>query len=97
MRALRVTKSKRSDYDHIMLSMHDAMKLDSAYQARASHLTFGFPPGSTWVCFSDQAAHAALSGQFMMEQTLHLPVAAQYFPERAPLRVLERQAGRALA
>ena len=97
LRALRITKSKRSDYDHIMLGMHDAMKLDTAYQARASHLTFGFPPGSTWVCFSDQTAHAALSGQHMMEQTLHLPVEAQYFPERAPLRVLERQAGRALA
>ena len=69
-----------------MLGMHDAMKLDTAYQARASHLTFGFPPGSTWVCFSDQTAHAALSGQHMMEQTLHLPVEAQYFPERAPLR-----------
>lgn len=97
LRALRITKSKRSDYDHIMLGMHDAMKLDGAYQSRASHLTFGFLPGSTWVCFSDQTAHAALSGQHMMEQTLHLPIDAQYFPERAPLRVLERQAGRALA
>ena len=97
LRALRITKSKRSDYDHIMLGIHDAMKLDTAYQSRASHLSFGFPPGSTWVCFSDQTAHAALSGQHMMEQTLHLPVDAQYFPERAPLRVLERQAGRALA
>ena len=97
LRALRITKSKRSDYDHIMLGMHDAMKLDPAYQARASHLIFSFPPGSTWVCFSDQTGHAALSGQHMMEQTFHLPIAAQYFPERAPLRVLERQAGRALA
>ncbi len=97
LRALRITKSKRSDYDHIMLGMHDAMKLDAAYQSRASHLTFGFPPGATWVCFSDQTAHAALSGQHMMEQTLHLPIDAQYFPERAPLRVLERQAGRVLA
>lgn len=96
LRALRVTKSRRSRYDHIMLRMHDQMKLDRAYQARTSHLVFGFPPGSTWICFSDQAAHAALSGQYMMEQTLHLPHARQYFPERAPLRVLERLLGRAL-
>ena len=97
LRALRITKSRRSPYDHLMLGMHDAMKRDTAYQARKSHLIFGFPPGSTWICFSDQTAHAALSGQFMMEQTLHLPLEKQYFPERAPLRVLERLRGQALA
>lgn len=96
LKALGVTKSRRSRYDHLMLGIHDAMKQDAAYQARASHLVFGFPPGSTWVCFSDQAAHAALSGQFMMEQTLHLPVAALYFPERSPLKVLERLKHRVL-
>ena len=97
MKAIGITKSLRSEYDHSMLQMHDAMKQDAAYQARASHLTFGFPPGSTWICFSDQTAHAALAGQFMMEQTLHLPIEAMYFPERSPLKVLERLRGRALA
>jgi hypothetical protein len=97
LKALKITKSERSEYDHSMLRIHDAMKLDTAYQGRASHLTFGFPPGSTWICFSDQAAHAALAGQFMMEQTLHLPIDAMYFPERSPLKVLERLRGRALA
>jgi hypothetical protein len=94
---LRVTKSRRSPYDHIMLGIHDGMKRDAAYQARPSHLVVGFPPGSAWVCFSDQVAHAALSGQFMLEQTLHVPVEAMYAPERSPLRTLERLAGRALA
>ncbi|HEY4371878.1 MAG TPA: Kdo hydroxylase family protein [Burkholderiales bacterium] len=97
LKALRITKSHRSKYDHYMLRMHDAMKLDTGYQARASHLTFGFAPGSTWICFSDQTAHAALAGQFMMEQTLHLPLAAMYFPERSPLKVLERLHGGTLA
>ena len=97
MKAIGITKSLRSEYDHSMLQMHDAMKQDAAYQARASHLTFGFPPGSTWICFSDQTAHAALAGQFMMEQTLHLPIEAMYFPERSPLKVLERLRGRVLA
>ena len=97
LRALRITKSRRSRYDHLMLGMHDAMKLDHNYQARNSHLVFSFPPGSTWICFSDQTAHAALSGQFMMEQTLHLPLEKQYFPERAPLKILERLCGQALA
>ena len=96
LHALHVTKSRRSLYDHIMLGMHDQMKLDRDYQQRKSHLTFGFRPGSTWICFSDQAAHAALSGQYMLEQTLHLPLAALYFPERSPLRLLERMHGTAL-
>ncbi len=97
LKTLGITKSRRSRYDHSMLRIHDAMKQDGGYQARASHLTFGFPPGSTWVCFSDQTAHAALSGQFMMEQTLHLPINSLYFPERSPLKVLERLSGRTLA
>jgi hypothetical protein len=48
------------------------------------------------VCFSDQVAHAALAGQFMLEQTLHVPVQAMYAPERSPLHTLERLAGRPL-
>ncbi len=97
LKTLGITKSMRSQYDHSMLQIHDAMKLDAAYQARPSHLKFGFPPGSTWICFSDQTAHAALAGQFMMEQTLHLPISAMYFPERSPLMVLERLRGHAMA
>ena len=44
-----------------------------------------FAPGTTWLCFSDQVMHAAVSGQFMLEQTIHLPVAALYDPARSPL------------
>jgi hypothetical protein len=33
----------------------------------------------------------------MLEQTIHLPVAALYDPSRAPLAILERLAGRPLA
>jgi hypothetical protein len=41
--------------------------------------------------------HAAMGGQYMFEQTIHLPLAALYEPARAPLAVLERLTGRALA
>jgi hypothetical protein len=95
--ALHVTKSKRSDYDHYMLALHDRMKSDAAYQKTAPQQTMPFPPGCSWICFSDQTSHAVMSGQFMFEQTLHLPMAAQYEPDASPLRVLERIAGRALA
>jgi hypothetical protein len=40
--------------------------------------------------------HAALSGQYMLEQTIHLPLAALYEPARAPLAILERLTGRVL-
>jgi hypothetical protein len=41
--------------------------------------------------------HAALSGQFVLEQTFHLDVEAMAEPWRAPIRVLESMTGRALA
>lgn len=94
---LRITKSRRSAYDHFMLGIHDRMKQDADYQRRPSHVVFRFPQGSTWICFSDQTAHAALSGQFMLEQPLYVPLDVLYFPERSPLRVLERVTARTLA
>jgi len=56
-----------------------------------------FPAGATWLCFTDQVLHAALSGHSALEQTFHLPVDAMARPERSPLRVLERLTGRVLA
>jgi hypothetical protein len=96
LNALRVTKSLRSEYDHLMLQLHDGMKSDLEYQKNARQVTMPFPAGSTWVCFSDQTSHAAMSGQYMLEQTLHLPVARQYHPEASPLAVLTRLTGRTL-
>lgn len=96
LRALRVTKSLRSEYDHLMLQLHDAMKSDLHYQQNAPQQTVPFPPGSVWVCFSDQTSHAVMSGQFMAEQTLHLPVASQYNPAASPLAILSRLTGRTL-
>ncbi len=96
LQALRLTKSRRTAYDHVMLAMHDAGKLDDGYQADAPREPYDFPAGSTWLCFTDQVLHAALGGQFLLEQTFYLPVAAMAEPERSPLRVLERLANRPL-
>ena len=94
--ALRVTKSPRSAYDHLMLGLHDAAKADLAYQRASPQREVRFAPGTTWICFSDQVMHAASSGQYMLEQTTHLPLGALYEPQRAPLAVLERMTGRSL-
>jgi hypothetical protein len=97
LRALRVTRRRRSGYDHLMLELHDSTKADDLYQQSAPQERVDFPAGSTWILFSDQVSHAAMSGQHMMEQTLMLPVAAMRDPETSPLRVLERMTGHPLA
>jgi hypothetical protein len=94
--ALMVTKRPRSAYDHLMLGLHDRAKEDLAYQRGCAQQVVRFAPGTTWICFSDQVMHAAVSGQYMLEQTIHLPLAALYDASRAPLAVLERLTGRTL-
>jgi hypothetical protein len=94
--AVGVTKSLRSEYDHLMLQLHDLLKMDDAYQREAPQQRVDFPAGCSWICFSDHTLHAAMGGQFMMEQTFHLPVAAQYEPAASPLGILTRLKGRPL-
>jgi len=96
LRRLGITKRLRSDYDHFMLGLHDRMKADLDYQANASQSDVGFPPGSSWIVYTDQVSHAAMGGQHAFEQTFHLPVAGMLDPAQAPLGILERQIGRAL-
>lgn len=95
--AVRVTKAIRTKYDHYMLKLHDAMKCDSLYQAQFEAATVPFPAGSTWICFTDQVSHAAISGVHQLEQTFSVDVTCLRNPAMAPLRVLESLAGRKLA
>lgn len=94
---LRVTKGARSEYDHLMLGLHDRAKADLDYQKTCGQQVVRFRPGTTWLCFSDQVMHAAVSGQYMLEQTIHVPVAALYQPENSPLAILQRICGRSLS
>ena len=94
--ALGVTKGARSPYDSVMLGLHDSAKRDDAYQETSPQIEVPFPSGTTWVCYTDQVMHAALAGQYVLEQTFHLDVDAMARPELSPLKVLERLRGRAL-
>jgi hypothetical protein len=91
--ALGLTKSRRSDYDQVMLGLHDAAKRDQAYQQAAPRRLIAFPGGATWITFTDQTPHAALKGQGALEQTFYLPVEALRDPASSPLRILERLEG----
>jgi hypothetical protein len=93
---LRITKTPRSPYDALMLQLHDRMKEDTAYQQSTPQAAFDFPAGSAWMAFTDQVSHAAMSGQYQLEQTFLLPVGAMLDPRTSPLRVLERLKGRLL-
>src|SRR5206468_5734045 len=84
-RLVGLTKTRRSAYDALMLQLHDRMKADVAYQAQARQTAIDFPAGSTWIAFTDCVSHAAMAGQYQLEQTFLLPVDAMHHPERSPL------------
>ena len=96
LRQLRVTKSRRTPYDHVMLGLHDRAKRDSNYQRTAPREEVNFPAGAVWMFFSDRVLHAAISGQYALEQTFYLPVEAMADQRDSPLRILENYYGRAL-
>ena len=85
----------RAPYDKFMLHFHDWLKENTAFQnAKQGKEQLEFPPASTWLVFTDCVPHAALSGQFAMEQTFIIPLGALVAPEVSPIRVLEKMAGK---
>ena len=96
MKLVGLTKALRTPADHYMLKLHDTMKFDAAYQRDCPKQTVEFLPGTTWMVFTDQVSHAAISGQHALEQTLTLDLAGMSDPETSPLRVLERLKGKKL-
>jgi hypothetical protein len=97
LRGLSLTKCLRTHYDQIMLGMHDAAKRDRDYQRSAPRRYVSFPSGATWLAFTDQTPHAAVSGHCALEQTFYVPVESLADPASSPLRILERLWGAALA
>jgi len=96
-RSLGIPLADRSPYDSFMLRFHDYLKENTAYQENCPKQRLEFPPMSTWMVYTDGVPHAALSGQFALEQTFIVPLNALVTPAQAPIRVLEQLCGRALA
>ncbi len=86
----------RTPYDTFMLRFHDYLKENSAFQKGCPKIRLDFPPLATWIVFTDGVAHAAMSGQFALEQTFLIPPDALVTPDQAPYRILEKIAGRPL-
>ena len=96
LKIFNLTKSYRTEYDHIMLQIHNRMKADLNYQKTVPQHEIYFAPGNSWIVQTDHVSHAAMAGQHILEQTFHLPVHAMMNPECSPLRTLEKLSGRAL-
>lgn len=87
---LGFSKSGRTAYDVFMLRFHDYLKENRAFQQNCPKIRMEFPPLATWIVFTDGVAHAAMSGQYAIEQTLLIPPGALVNLQEAPYRILEK-------
>ncbi len=78
-----------SAYDKFMLRFHDYLKKNSDFQANCDKIRLEFPAQTTWMVYTDGVPHAALSGQYALEQTYIVPVDALVAKEKAPINILE--------
>ena len=90
------TRGRRSGYDQLMLRLHNGAKRNFAYQRSAPQTEIAFPAGTSWLCYTDQVVHAALAGQYALEQTFHLDIASMADPARSPVQILEQMTGQRL-
>jgi hypothetical protein len=85
---------KRSPYDEFMMSFHNYLKENSSFQQNCPKQHWEFPPGSSWMVYTDMVSHAVLSGQFALEQTLIISRQVMVTPEKSPYGVLSKFASR---
>lgn len=94
--AVGATRGRRSAYDQLMLGLHNSAKRDAAFQESAPYEEIAFPAGSSWLCFTDEVLHAAVAGQYALEQTFYVGIEGMAEPAKSPLRTLERMTRRKL-
>jgi hypothetical protein len=87
---------KRSPYDDFMMRFHNFLKENSGFQANCPKYSFNFPPGSSWMVYTDTVPHAVLAGQYALEQTFLVRPEALVAPANSPLNVLQEIAGSSL-
>jgi len=87
---------KRSPYDDFMMRFHNFLKENASFQAECRKEYLQFPPGSSWMVYTDMVPHAVLSGQYALEQTFLVEHGAMVSPEFSPLSVLQAMTQSAL-
>ena len=86
----------RSAYDEFMLRFHEYLKRNRSFQENTAKYRFDFPPGSTWLTFTDVVPHSVLSGQHALEQTFIISRQSMANSAQAPVAILERLCGKPL-
>jgi 3-deoxy-D-manno-oct-2-ulosonic acid (Kdo) hydroxylase len=84
----------RSPYDQFMLRFHDFLKANDAFQVGGPKQYWSFPPGSTWIVFTDVASHAVLRGRYALEHSYFVAPESLALPDESPPALLERLCGR---
>ncbi len=84
---------KRTPYDRFMMELHNAMKEAADFQRDCAKESVQFPPGSSWMVYTETVPHAVLAGQYALEQTFLVDRAAMVTPQSAPVAILEKMAG----
>jgi hypothetical protein len=96
VRSIGLPVVDRSPYDEFMLGFHDYLKMNEKYQSTTAKFRFHFPPGSTWVVFTDVVPHAVMAGRYALEQTMIVSRDSLLKKECAPASILENLSGRKL-
>jgi hypothetical protein len=96
-KALGLPITLRSPYDVFMLNLHNFMKENSLFQETCHKDYWEFPPHSCWMVYTDLVSHAAIAGQYALEQTFIIPSQGMVLPDQAPLHVLEGLTGQVMA
>jgi hypothetical protein len=94
--AAAIPAIKRSPYDDFMMRFHNFLKENPGFQSNCPKHSFNFPPGTSWMVYTDTVPHAVLAGQYALEQTFLVRPEALVTPETSPLKVLEGIAGASL-
>jgi hypothetical protein len=87
-----IPQLKRTPYDQFMMELHNAMKENAEFQKNCVKESVNFPPGSSWMVYTETVPHAVLAGQYALEQTFLIDPAAMVTPESAPVAILEKMA-----
>jgi hypothetical protein len=86
-------RKRRTVYDRFMLRFHDFLKANDTFQERGPKRYWHFPPGSSWMCFTDTTSHAVLRGRFALEHSYFVAPESLALPEESPPALLEKACG----
>ena len=93
-KSLGLPLTLRSPYDVFMLGLHNYLKEEDDFQKNCPKDNWEFPPNCCWAVYTDQVSHAAIGGQYALEQTIVVPYRALVEPSNSPLATLEKLTGK---